>query len=127
MISSDVLRGYNDLIILSILMDGDSYGYEVSKAILDRGGGVYHIKETTLYSAFNRLEANGYLVSYFGDETFGRRRTYFKITASGIQYYYDKCREWKLTKELIEAFCLSRGEKNNMKNNKERGETNEQG
>jgi len=122
LISSDVLRGYNDLIILNILMDGDSYGYEVSKAILDKGGGVYHIKETTLYSAFNRLEANGYLVSYFGDETFGRRRTYFRITAAGRQYYYDKCREWTLTKELIDAFSVSE-----VKNNKERGEANEQG
>ena len=104
MISSDVLRGYNDLMILSVLMKGDSYGYEISKRISEISGGVYSIKETTLYSAFNRLEGNGCLVSYYGDETFGKRRTYFKITAEGTRQYHDKCREWELTKKMINAF-----------------------
>ncbi|MDD6351678.1 MAG: PadR family transcriptional regulator, partial [Lachnospiraceae bacterium] len=32
-ISSDVIRGYNDTIILSLLLDQPSYGYEISKMI----------------------------------------------------------------------------------------------
>jgi len=32
-ISSDVIRGYVDTIILSLLIEGDSYGYEISKNI----------------------------------------------------------------------------------------------
>ena len=56
MISSDGIRGYNDVIILSVLKDGDSYGYAVSQKIRDVSGEIYVIKETTLYSAFNRLE-----------------------------------------------------------------------
>lgn len=28
MISSDIIRGYNDPLILSLLIDEDSYGYE---------------------------------------------------------------------------------------------------
>lgn len=56
MISSDGIRGYNDVIILSVLKDGDSYGYAVSQKIRDVSEEVYVIKETTLYSAFNRLE-----------------------------------------------------------------------
>ncbi len=35
MISSDGIRGYNDVIILSVLKDGDSYGYAVSQKIRD--------------------------------------------------------------------------------------------
>lgn len=104
MISSDVIRGYNDTIILSILLEGDSYGYEISKNIRLITNEQYIIKETTLYSSFNRLEKNGYIESYYGEETMGKRRTYFKITPEGIAYYKEKCEEWEVTKEVVNKF-----------------------
>ncbi len=104
MISSDVIRGYNDTIILYLLLDSSSYGYEISKNIKEVSGGKYIIKETTLYSAFTRLEKNGYIEGFFGDETNGKRRTYYRITDSGRQYYLEKCQEWSLTKEVVEKF-----------------------
>ena len=104
MISSDVIRGYNDTIILSLLLEGNSYGYEISKNIRLITKEQYVIKETTLYSAFSRLEKNGHIESYYGEETQGKRRTYFKITASGITYYKEKCEEWDLTKKVINKF-----------------------
>lgn len=105
-ISSDVIRGYNDTIILYLLMDGDSYGYEISKRIREISEGKYIIKETTLYSAFSRLEKNGYIVSYPGTETNGRKRTYYRITDAGRAYYREKCEEWHLTKDVIERFIV---------------------
>jgi PadR family transcriptional regulator PadR len=104
LISSDVIRGYNDTIILYLLLEGDSYGYEISKSIRSITKEQYIMKETTLYSAFNRLEKNGYIESYYSDETLGKRRTYFKITQSGIDYYKEKCEEWKITQEVINKF-----------------------
>lgn len=108
-ISSDVIRGYNDTIILFILLDEPSYGYEISKKIRALSGEKYIIKETTLYSAFTRMEKNGYIESYIQNADNGKKRTYYRITESGKQYYEDKCREWHLTKEVIENFI--RGEK----------------
>lgn len=104
MISSDVIRGYNDTMILYILLGNDSYGYEISKKIRELSEGKYIIKETTLYSAFTRLEKNEYIFSYYGDQTGGKRRTYYKITEKGKLYYTEKCKEWELTKEVIEQF-----------------------
>lgn len=104
MISSDVIRGYNDTIILSLLLNADSYGYEISKQIKRKSNEAYIIKETTLYSAFNRLEKNGYITAYSGDTTRGRQRTYYSITGSGREYYKKKCEEWMVTKHVIEAF-----------------------
>lgn len=103
MISSDVIRGYNDTIILYMLLEHDSYGYEISKNIKEISKGKYIIKETTLYSAFSRLEQNGYLESY-RDETTGKKRTYYKITETGRNYYHEKCEEWRLTQEVINHF-----------------------
>lgn len=104
MISSDVIRGYNDTIILYMLLDKESYGYEISKSIREISEEKYIIKETTLYSAFTRLENNGYIKSYFGDESNGKRRTYYRITDTGMEYYREKCKEWEITKEVVNKF-----------------------
>ena len=47
---------------------------------------------------------NGFIKSYYGDETQGKRRTYYQITDLGISYYKEKCEEWRLTKEVINHF-----------------------
>lgn len=104
MISSDVIRGYNDTIILSILIESDSYGYEISKRIEKITDQNYIIKETTLYSAFIRLEKNGYIMSYTGEETNGRARTYYTVTNPGREYYNQKCQEWELMKKVMNKF-----------------------
>lgn len=54
-LTSDLLRGYTDAIILRRLSLGDSYGYEINKRVKDLSGGVFELKEATLYTAFRRL------------------------------------------------------------------------
>ncbi len=104
-ISSDVIRGYNDTIILYLLKDEPSYGYEIQKQIRSLSDEKYIIKETTLYSAFTRLEKAGFVES-FADDSSGKKRTYYRITDLGRAYYKEKCEEWDLTKEVIENFII---------------------
>lgn len=113
MISSDVIRGYNDTMILFLLLEQNSYGYEISKNIREMSEGKYVMKETTLYSAFTRLEKNGFILSYYGNETFGKRRTYYQITPAGRAYYEEKCAEWRLTQEVVEKFIKESGTNGN--------------
>lgn len=106
-ISSDVIRGYNDTMILYLLQKEPSYGYQISKQIKQLSDEKYIIKETTLYSAFTRMEKNGYVESYVvepGPDGNGKKRTYYRITQAGIDYYNEKCEEWLLTKEVVEKF-----------------------
>lgn len=105
-ISSDVIRGYNDTMILYLLKIKPSYGYEISKDIKKLTEEKYLIKETTLYSAFTRLENNGFVESYSQEAENGKRRTYYKITPAGEGYYKEKCEEWKLTQEVVEKFII---------------------
>lgn len=104
MLSSDIMRGYNDTMILSLLLEHDSYGYEISRSIQERSGGAYTMRETTLYSAFNRLERLGYVSSYQGSETFGRKRTYYAITDAGRKFYAEKREEWHLLQQVMRSF-----------------------
>ncbi len=111
-ISSDVIRGYNDTIILFILLNEPSYGYEISKQIRALSDGKYVIKETTLYSAFTRMEKNGFVESYVvepGADGNGKKRTYYRITDEGRQYYRGKCEEWEVTKDVVEHFVRLEG------------------
>jgi PadR family transcriptional regulator PadR len=106
-ISSDVIRGYNDTMILSILLKEPSYGYEISKEIKNITEEKYIIKETTLYSAFTRMEKNGYIESFVASQDLegnGKKRTYYRITEAGKEYYHTKCQEWELTKDVVEKF-----------------------
>ena len=93
--------------ILYLLLNKPSYGYEISKQIKELSGEKYVIKETTLYSAFTRMEKNGYVESFSDqDNTAGKRRTYYRITELGRQYYREKCEEWMLTQEVVEKFIM---------------------
>ena len=62
-ITSDLLRGHTDTIILSQLIKGDTYGYAINKVIKENTDNMYELKEATLYSAFRRLEQAGYISS----------------------------------------------------------------
>ena len=58
-ITSDLIRGHTDTIILASLMGGDSYGYKINKDIQLKTNNQYELKEATLYTAFKRLEESG--------------------------------------------------------------------
>ena len=108
-ISSDVIRGYNDTMILCLLLDEPCYGYEISRRIKSYTEGKYIMKETTLYSAFTRLQGNGFIESFNQEAENGKRRTYYRITERGRQFYREKCEEWQLTKDVVERFIQPGG------------------
>ena len=102
-ISWDTLRGHTDTIILTQLMRGDNYGYEINKTIRQRTGGQYDFKEATLYTAFKRLEQNGLISSYWGEDGPGARRRYYAITDEGRRRWEENCRDWQTTRALLDA------------------------
>lgn len=103
-ITSEIIRGHTETIILYQLLEKDSYGYEINKSIKERTGGEYEVKEATMYTAFRRLEENGYISSYWGEEGPGARRKYYAITDKGRQVFEDSKNEWQIAKRIID--CL---------------------
>ncbi|WP_124726476.1 PadR family transcriptional regulator [Staphylospora marina] len=101
-ISTELIRGHTATIILNVLRQGDSYGYEIYKQILKLSGHRYELKEATLYTVFRRLEKEGYIVSYWGDESQGGRRKYYRITESGREYYERSVQEWQFAREILD-------------------------
>ncbi|QQK75224.1 helix-turn-helix transcriptional regulator [Salicibibacter cibarius] len=113
-ISTDLIRGHTVTIILNILRQGDSYGYDIYKKIIELSGNQYELKEATLYTAFRRLEKEGYILSYWGDETQGGRRKYYRITAEGEERYEQSKKDWDFAKGVLDQLIkggLDDGEK----------------
>lgn len=100
-ISSDLIRGHIDTMIMRVLSDGDNYGYEIIKAISVNSGGLYELKEPSLYTSLKRLETGKLIESYWGDGSQGGRRKYYKITELGKSTYKHSVSEWKTAKGLI--------------------------
>ena len=101
--SADLLRGHTDTVVLGILSNGDSYGYEIQKKISDKLGGEYELKEATLYSSYKRLEADGHISSYWGGETLGGRRKYYSITDSGRALFRRNVDDWYKAQVILNA------------------------
>jgi len=100
-LSSDLLRGHTDTMILKLLLEADQYGYEISKQIYARSGGEYELKEATMYSSLKRLEGDGCISSYWGDETNGGRRKYYEITQRGREAYLENKQNWEYAKRVL--------------------------
>ena len=105
-LSADILRGYTDTIILRQLASGDSYGYQINKNVTTLSGGAVEMKEATLYTAFRRLEAAGYIRSYWGDEMSGARRRYYTLTPAGLDRLTADQAAWKETKAQIDQLLM---------------------
>ena len=99
--SADLLRGHTDTVVLSVLLNGDNYGYVIHKSIIDKLNGEYELKEATLYSSYKRLESGGYITSYWGDETLGSRRKYYSVTESGKELFRQNKSDWVKTQTVL--------------------------
>src|ERR1700753_1086760 len=99
--AADLLRGHTDTIVLGVLRAADRYGFEIYKTIRDATGGEYEIKEATLYATFRRLEKDGLVEAYWGDETQGGRRKYYRITDAGRAVYRQNVIDWTATARII--------------------------
>jgi len=101
-LTSDLLRGHTDTIILKLLEDGDKYGYEITKLVYEQSLRNYELKEATMYSSLKRLENDGHIISYWGDESQGGRRKYYRITNRGRDQYKTNKQNWDAAKQILE-------------------------
>lgn len=106
-IAGDLIRGHTDAIILARLIQSDSYGYEINKVISTLSNGRFELKEATLYTAFKRLEEQGYIASYWGSSGAGARRRYYTITPAGKEACHRLLQEWAETKEIMDKLLIT--------------------
>lgn len=88
--NSQLKRGTLELCVLSILCNGDCYGYELVNKI----SGCMQMTEGTIYPLMKRLKDNDLIDSYIVESQEGPPRKYYRITDSGREEKDTLLKEW---------------------------------
>lgn len=100
-ISSDLIRGHIDTIILHTLIESDKFAQQISDSVESKSENEYKINQATLYSSLKRLESLKLVESYWNDYDGGRRK-FFKITDSGRQTVDTNLSSWAYSRSIID-------------------------
>jgi DNA-binding PadR family transcriptional regulator len=79
----ELKRGSAELLILSLLDARPRHGYELSKLIHARSGGLLTFHIDSLYPLLYRLEERGWIKGAWVEKAGERRRRFYKVTARG--------------------------------------------
>jgi PadR family transcriptional regulator PadR len=93
-IRTQLLKGTTPLLILTVLREGELYGYEIAQRIRERSGGAFAPSEGTLYPALHALETEGALLAIWRASDKGPQRRYYRITPRGGAMLAEHERAW---------------------------------
>ena len=80
---AELLPGTLDLLVLRTLVRGDNHGYGIAQRVRELSNDVFHIGESSLYPALQRLTLDGYIEAEWGLSENNRRARFYTITAAG--------------------------------------------
>ena len=79
----ELKKGSAELLILSLIQYRARHGYEISKLIEERSGGVLRFNVASFYPLLYRLEHRGYIEGRWVEKPGQRRRRYYRLTPAG--------------------------------------------
>ncbi len=93
-IDKDLVAASATPLVLSILTEGESYGYAILKRVRDLSGGELEWTDGMLYPLLHRLRRLGYVTTEWRTPPEGRRRRYYAITDDGRAALAEHQRQW---------------------------------
>jgi PadR family transcriptional regulator PadR len=100
-LNKELIKGSTGTLILTLLERKDLYGYEIIKELERSSGGMFALKEGTLYPILHGMETEQWVEAYW-EEAQGRRRKYYRITDKGRRQLQDKKAEWKQFRNAVD-------------------------
>ena len=95
MTSKKLVAASSEPLVLSILSQGESYGYAIIQRVRQISEETLQWTDGMLYPVLHRLERNGLIVAQWGVGESGRRRRYYRITQDGSKALVTEKREWQ--------------------------------
>jgi transcriptional regulator len=100
MLTNELKKGSAEFLILSLLEHEPRHGYDLSRLIELRSGGVLHFHVASLYPMLYRMERRGWIAGRWVEKAGQRRRRYYRITAEGKKALAAQRRGWR---EFVQA------------------------
>ena len=95
-ITKDLVAASAAPLVLAILAEGDSYGYAIIKRVGALSGGQLRWTDGMLYPVLHRLERLGHVQARWATAETGRRRRYYRITATGRAHLTAQREQWQV-------------------------------
>ncbi len=92
--SSELLPGTLDLLVLKAVSLGPLHGLGVARRIEQLTGGTFQVKPGSLFPALHRMEDQGWLEAEWGDSETNRKAKYYRITKSGRRQLGSEVKRW---------------------------------
>lgn len=92
--SKELMAASSRPIVLSILAQGESYGYAIIQEVKERSGGQVTFADGMLYPVLHRLEREGLIESRWEKTDSGRKRKYYRLSESGGQAVAAERAQW---------------------------------
>jgi len=99
----DLVRGSLDLLVLSVLAEEPRYGYLIQKRVQEATSHQVRMLPGTLYPLLHRMEAEK-LVRCRWEETTGRPRKWYEITAAGRRRLVEQAHDWTRFVDCVRRF-----------------------
>jgi PadR family transcriptional regulator PadR len=101
MVSKALIAASTKPMILSILLGGKNYGYQIIQSVKSISGGTLEWSDGMLYPVLHRLEKDGYIRSEWKMSDEGRLRKYYTITDSGKKELAKERNQWMSVNEAL--------------------------
>ena len=93
-IDKDLVAALATPLVLTILAEGESYGYAILKRVRELSDGELEWTDGMLYPLLHRLRRLGYVTTEWRTSPEGRRRRYYTITNDGRAALAEQQRQW---------------------------------
>ena len=100
-INKELVKGSTSILVLSLLVREDMYGYQITQTLKEETDNVFEMKEGTLYPLLHGLENEKAIEAYWKDADNGKRRKYYHITKVGKKLLEDKKAEWSAYSKAV--------------------------
>ena len=97
---SQLLKGVLATVLLQLLVEQESYGYELVMRV--HAVGLVEVPDGSIYPALGRLERDGHVTSRLVASRSGPARKYYRLTASGRALLAQKVAAWRSLAAVVD-------------------------
>ena len=101
MLSKELVAASTVPLVLSVLTEGESYGYALIQRVRELSAGKIEWTEGMLYPVLHRLEKAGQIKARWKTADSGRRRKYYSISPRGKTALAKMMEQWSLVNRTL--------------------------
>jgi DNA-binding PadR family transcriptional regulator len=96
MLTKELIAASTEPLILSLLAEGESYGYALIQRVREMSGDQIQWTDGMLYPVLHRLERDGRIKSRWRTAETGRKRKYYSLQKKGHAALAESQQQWQL-------------------------------